>query len=156
MSEEKKRDSAQSKNELPFEIPVEGSLGLLAFGAAGITEWEKVKELQSINKELSIKNQIIIAQNAELKKTMMDLKETQAHLIQSEKMASLGILTAGVAHEINNPLNFIMGGSLGLEDFYEDSYSQQPEKFYALLEKIKTGINRIADIVRGLDQFSRV
>lgn len=47
-------------------------------------------------------------QNEELEATMKQLKETENQLVQSEKMASLGQLTAGVAHEINNPVNFIM------------------------------------------------
>ena len=47
-------------------------------------------------------------QNEELEATMKQLKETENQLVQSEKMASLGQLTAGVAHEINNPVNFVM------------------------------------------------
>jgi hypothetical protein len=45
--------------------------------------------------------------NKELNKTLIDLKETQSQLVESEKMASLGQLTAGIAHEINNPINFV-------------------------------------------------
>jgi len=43
-----------------------------------------------------------------------ELKEAQSKLIQSEKMASLGQLTAGIAHEINNPMNFVNAGSVGM------------------------------------------
>ena len=47
------------------------------------------------------------ASNEELNKTLDDLKEAESHLVESEKMASLGQLTAGIAHEINNPINFV-------------------------------------------------
>ena len=47
------------------------------------------------------------ASNEELNKTLVDLKEAESQLVESEKMASLGQLTAGIAHEINNPINFV-------------------------------------------------
>src|SRR6185295_19867438 len=63
-----------------------------------------VKALKAQNEEL--KKQVSI-RTEELNKSLNDLKATQQQLIQSEKMASLGELTAGIAHEIQNPLNFV-------------------------------------------------
>ena len=70
--------------------------------------------LQSINQELQEKSERLEKQNAEieqknrdLERTMLQLRKTQHQLVQSERMASLGQLTAGIAHEINNPVNFV-------------------------------------------------
>lgn len=112
-------------------------------------------ELFSINEELNNKNIEINEQKSELEVTIIKLKETQEQLIQVEKMASLGILTAGVAHEINNPLNFINCGVLGLEDYFKLHFPDHVEKVKPLFNGINTGVERAATIVRGLNQFSR-
>jgi len=67
------------------------------------------------NKLLVEQNTAIQAQKVELEKAMDQLKSAQSHIVQSEKMASLGLLTAGIAHEINNPVNFIYSGVAGLK-----------------------------------------
>lgn len=114
------------------------------------------EELSSTNEELYSKNGIILKQNKELTNTLKNLRETQAQLLQAEKMASLGILTAGVAHEINNPLNYIMGAYGGLQMIQEDYKDVLPkEKFDMLLYALKTGVDRASAIVQGLNQFSR-
>ncbi len=114
------------------------------------------KELKNANKELNCKNETILEKNDKLHLTINHLKETQAQLLQSEKMASLGILTAGVAHEINNPLNYIMGAYIGLLRHYEENtFSENPEQVGILIEAMKIGIDRSSAIVHGLNQFSR-
>jgi signal transduction histidine kinase len=65
-------------------------------------------------------NRLIREQNTALSRSLAELKTTQEQLVQSEKMAALGVLTAGVAHEINNPINFIKTGCLGLTADFED------------------------------------
>jgi two-component system, NtrC family, sensor kinase len=66
-----------------------------------------VQDLLMARKELDENNQTLSKTNAALNNTLIELKSTQVQLIQSEKMASLGELTAGIAHEIQNPLNFV-------------------------------------------------
>ncbi len=112
------------------------------------------EELKYTNEELLDKSTIIKNQNTELIATMRYLKETQSQLVQSEKMASLGILTAGVAHEINNPLNFIVGGIGGLESYFEEK-GKLPKKVQILLSTIQTGADRASNIIKGLNQLSR-
>jgi signal transduction histidine kinase len=87
----------------------------------------------------------------ELTTAIEELKSTQDHLVQSEKMASLGTLSAGIAHEINNPLNFIQGGVLALELNMDEA---DLEKNSMPLNAIKTGVQRATDIVTSLNQFS--
>ena len=59
------------------------------------------------NHQKQVVNTLLQKQKEEIQTTLSELKSTQAQLIQSEKMASLGELTAGIAHEIQNPLNFV-------------------------------------------------
>ena len=75
-----------------------GILGLLILLAFGLLTRNRFK--QKVNQELKRKNK-------EIESTLTKLQSTQALLVQSEKMASLGELTAGIAHEIQNPLNFV-------------------------------------------------
>lgn len=121
-------------------------------------------------------------QTEKLSTALHDLQQTQTQLIQTEKMSSLGQLVAGVAHEINNPVNFIYGNINHVNDYAEDLLSildlylrncPNPnseirdrseeidleflmEDLPKTLSSMKVGIDRIRQIVLGLRNFSRL
>ena len=112
-------------------------------------------------------NALLEKQNQSLEKAFKDLKTTQAQLIQREKMASLGEMTAGVAHEIQNPLNFVNNFSeLNtelLDEMEHEFKSGHTSEGFALTESIKQNMTKInqhgkrADaIVKGMLQHSRI
>jgi signal transduction histidine kinase len=74
-----------------------------------LQENEKIVREQNVVLELKVKERTVelSKSNQELNSTLENLKQTQTQLVESEKMASLGQLTAGIAHEINNPINFV-------------------------------------------------
>jgi signal transduction histidine kinase/ligand-binding sensor domain-containing protein len=115
---------------------------------------ERTNELEDANTALEEQQEEILQQSEGLKAMLNQLKQTQNQLIQAEKMASLGILSAGVAHEINNPLNYIMGAYVGLDEFFKET-ADNDARIPILLNGIKTGVDRASDIVKGLNQFSR-
>jgi len=96
----------------------------------------------------------LISTNKKLTSTVETLKTTQEHLIESEKKASLSILTAGIAHEINNPLNFIHGGTLFLEHYIKDNFPTHIKDVQPMIDGINTGVKRTSDIVKKLNQYN--
>src|SRR5205823_5682144 len=77
------------------------------FFIIGIILWRNNRRQKQTNDLLSEQKEEIETQRDNLEQALEDLKNTQTQLVQREKMASLGELTAGIAHEIQNPLNFV-------------------------------------------------
>lgn len=117
---------------------------------------QKNNEIESQNVVLRNQSNEITEINKQLEYTIKDLKNTQRALVHSEKMASLGIMSAGIGHEINNPLNFIRGGFTILKNELSDP-SQKVEQttINDAFRLIDSGVIRVNKIVNSLNQFSR-
>lgn len=116
---------------------------------------ERTDELATTNEEFKATNEELYHQRTDLELALSKLKEAQEQLIETEKMASLGILTAGVAHEINNPINYIYNGTQALESYLRDNVPEHIMEIDPLLDAINIGIKRIIDIVKSLSKYSR-
>ena len=132
---------------------------------------EKVKRttailLEETIEELEQKRKAIEETNVALQQSLEELKAAQAQLIQSEKMASLGELTAGIAHEIQNPLNFVNNFSEVSTELVNEmneeidkgnleDAKQIAQDLKQNLEKINHHGKRAGDIIKGMLQHSR-
>jgi len=203
-SEEANQELARAAN-LSVSI-IAGSM-LLSIMIAGLLSWEisraissPIKEVTAIAKQVTeqddfslrtpVKTQdevgILATSLNELIQRIAnyttELKEAQTQLIQNEKMSSLGQMVAGIAHEINNPVNFIYGNLnhaqeyaddlLDLIQLYQNEYPNPQENIQIaseemelefiqedlpkLLDSMKVGANRIRQIVLSLRNFSRL
>jgi two-component system sensor histidine kinase PhcS len=92
--------------------------------------------------------------NEELSSTLKRLRETEAQLNQSEKLASIGRLSAGIVHEINNPLNFVKSALFVLKKKTKALPPETNEPMNCVLADISEGVDRVASIVSDLRTFS--
>lgn len=151
-----------------------------------IRDLSECEQLKADLEESEAKNQALVGaanvQAQQFSNTLKRLQETQTQLIQTEKMSSLGQLVAGIAHEINNPVNFICGNLfhinhytkdlLALIQLYQQRYPKPDpdiqtlietidldflsEDFLKLITSMEIGVDRIRNIVLSLRNFSRL
>ena len=176
-----KNITQQANFNLQAPVTTEDEVGTLAKSINQLVKWvaEYTDELEFARQTLEERVQ---ERTEELTAALHKLKHTQTQLIQTEKMSSLGQMVGGVAHEINNPINFIYGNLehanqyiidlVNLVRLYQQEYPQPTEiiaeeieaielEFIAedllkMLESMKIGSDRIRQIVLSLRNFSRL
>jgi two-component system, NtrC family, sensor kinase len=140
--------------------------GLSALLVVAIVLWRNIRIKQKANKLLTAQKLEIDKQRDKVEKSFQQLKSAQAQLIQSEKMASLGELTAGIAHEIQNPLNFVNNFSEVSNELLTEMNTAiekgNHEEAKAIANDVKENLEKISHhgkraeaIVKGMLQHSR-
>ncbi|MEG3841885.1 MASE1 domain-containing protein [Microcoleus sp. herbarium14] len=180
LAERKASQSALAASNQQLENRVEERTSALQQANCQLTT--EIAERKEIEAAMRRSEAALKKETQELQATMQKLRATQAQLIQTEKMSSIGQLVAGVAHEINNPVNFIHGnlsyldeytsGLLELVEIYQasnveplpdiqDKLEQLDLEFLSadiskILQSMRMGTERIRDIVLSLRNFSRL
>ena len=175
-----------AKGELDIRVGLQGSDELARISdafdqMAGMLQTD-TEALQSSRASLAAAHADTTAKAEQLERALRDLQDAQAQLIQTEKMSSLGQLVAGVAHEINNPVNFIYGNIIYTNEYIQDLLElvRLYQRYYPhsvaeiqdriatvdldfliadlpkLLSSMKVGAERIREIVLSLRNFSRL
>ena len=172
------RRLTQDKNNYRFLLFI---VAVMLVACSSYLAWTKQNNriLKAVNHQLS---DAVNEKTKALKEALTQLKRSQANLIQSEKLSSLGQLSAGIAHEINNPISFIHGNiaanasysqdCLALIELYEQHYPDPAEEiqdfaesieleflkqdWQSLLNSMKAGTQRVKKIVDSLRNFSRL
>lgn len=127
-------------------------------GAVALENAIAFKTIEDLNVNLENK---VRERTLELENALRDLKETQVQLVHSEKMASIGVLTAGMAHELYNPLTACLSStsvlSRNLDKLRSGSttFEEVGEKCFRALERVQNGIKRMEGIITSLKRFSR-
>ena len=177
LTETAQRVTAESDFYLQAQVTTTDEVGLLAISLNQLIRW-----VGEYTRELRLTHQKLEKRSDELTQALQELKQTQTQLIQTEKMSSLGQMVAGVAHEINNPINFISGNIKPLQDYIQELFDllNLYQKLYPelhpeienliseidlnyiiddlpqIISSIQMSTDRIKNIVLSLRNFSRL
>lgn len=173
--------AGESRFDLRAPANTQDDISILALSVNQLIEWvgHYTNELEVAAQTLDVR---VKKRTKKLSNTLKQLKDTQAQLIQSEKMSSLGQMIAGIAHEINNPISFVQGNIEPLKEYFQDllelikTYqAEYPEPSAAIIKKqeeidfdflltdldkllasMNLGAERVHEIVQSLRNFSRL
>ena len=112
---------------------------------------------------LRLENQIAMARvrremvdlNTELHSALEQIKENEVMMVRNEKLSALGRMSAGIIHEINNPLNYASAGLHALETFTRSMPEKDQDDYVDILKDIREGVERVSQIVIDLRKFTR-
>jgi signal transduction histidine kinase len=189
-----RRSTEESNFDLQATVEYNDEIGALANAFNQLTRavQQLLQQQQTANEQLETYSQTLEDQveartqelndkNTQLQKLLTELQHTQVQMVQSEKMSALGQMVAGVAHEINNPVNFIHGNLTHVQEYshnllafvqlYQKHYPNPASEIQAeaeeldlefvqtdlpkMLDSMKLGTDRIRKIVLSLRNFSR-
>lgn len=144
--------TAETERELWVRFLLLSTAVIATFGL--LIVFKLLTQQNQLNESMGKQNATIEQQKRDLEISLGELQKAQAHVLTSEKMAMLGQFTAGVAHELNNPLNFISGGVSVLEEATRKVGDGTTPEERQILHNIRNGVDRAIAIVNSLKVFS--
>ncbi|XDD45094.1 PAS domain S-box protein [Leptospira sp. WS39.C2] len=137
----------------------------IAYSIFDLSPLKEVEELRQINSEIREKNKLIEKQKIELEMAFENLKRTQEQLVQSEKLAALGQLIAGIAHEINNPIGAVKASNQNMMDWqkrygiasqlFREAILNVPREEQVILKTILSNLDQPIEFYTGKEERQR-